>query len=346
MRIERKTKIVCTLGPATESQEKINELVMAGMDVARLNFSHSDMTSHQKTVELLHIAVKKTGRHVAIMQDLSGPKIRLGEFSKPVSVKKGDKYILTGEEVVGDEKRAHVSYPYFAEDVKKGDSVLIQDGTKKMRVTEIHGKDVICKVEVGGELLPRRGVNLPGTDLRVGALTEKDREDLKFSAKNNTDFVALSFVRKPEDVEKLRNEMKKLKIKAGIISKIETPQGVENIDRIIELSDGIMVARGDMAIEVSAEKVPMIQKMIVGKCNAVKKPVIVATQMLESMVDSSVPTRAEVNDVANAILDGADAVMLSEETAVGKYPIEAAKEMARIIIETEKDFPLRETRWK
>ncbi len=336
MIIDKKTKIVCTIGPATESAEKLEELVNAGMNVMRLNFSHGDFAEHQNRVNNLRKVIKKTGKPVAILQDLSGPKIRIGTFStERVQLKEGNFFTLTTENIVGDETKAYINYPTFPEEMKVGNMVLLDDGKKKLEVISIKGKEVKCKILVGGDTKGRRGVNLPGAYLKISALTDKDKKDFEFGVKNKVDFVALSFVRRPEDVVELREMLKKAKLNAGIISKIETPEAVENIEKIIELSDGIMVARGDLAIEVPAETVPMIQKMIISKCNEAGKPVITATQMLESMIKSPVPTRAEVSDVANAILDGTDAIMLSEETTLGEFPVHAVKVMARVSREIE-----------
>lgn len=342
MEIHKKTKIVATIGPATESQEMLTKLVDAGLNVMRLNFSHGDHAEHQNRVDNLRAVMKKTGQHIAILQDLSGPKIRIGDFAtERVQLKEGSFFTLTTEKIVGDETRAHINYPTLPQEVKVGGFVLLDDGKKKLQIVDIKGKEVKCKVVVGGDTKGRRGVNLPGAYLKVSSITDKDKKDFEFGVKNKVDFVALSFVRRPEDIMELRDMMKKAKLDAGIIAKIETPEAVENIDKIIELSDGIMVARGDLAIEVPAETVPMIQKMIIEKCNNAGKPVITATQMLESMIKLPVPTRAEVSDVANAILDGTDAVMLSEETTLGSFPVEAVAVMKRVALEVEKDYPER-----
>lgn len=338
----KKTKIVATIGPATESQAQLEKLLKAGLNVIRMNFSHGDFAEHQGKIDNGKAASKKTGIPVAFLQDLSGPKIRIGTFyddaDKRIQLKKGQKFTLTTRKVTGTEEIANINYPKLPKEVKKGEKILIDDGKKRLEVLEVKGQDIICKVIVGGETKGRRGVNLPDTDLSISALTDKDKEDVKFGIKNKVDFVAFSFVRRPSDVTELRNILNKANSKAQIISKIETPQAVENIDEIIKLSDGIMVARGDLAVEVPAEKVPLIQKMIIEKCNAAGKPVITATQMLESMIKSPVPTRAEVSDVANAILDGTDAVMLSEETTLGDYPIEAVEVMARVARHTEEEY--------
>jgi pyruvate kinase len=337
----KKTKIVATIGPATESKEMLEKLLGEGMDVMRLNFSHGDFAEHGRRVANLRKASKKIGKHVAIIQDLGGPKIRLGEFYKDrVLLKQGDSIIITTDNIVGDEGRVSINYKQFPKEVKVGDKIMLDDGKKKLEVIKIKEDHVSCRILIGGETKGRRGVNLPDSELSVSSLTEKDKEDLKFGIKNKVDFIALSFVRKPEDILELREILKKAKSKARIIAKIETPQAVSNIDEILKLAHGIMVARGDLAIEIPTEKVPMIQKMLIRKANNAGKTVITATQMLESMIKSPVPTRAEVSDIANAILDGTDAIMLSEETTLGDHPIEAVKVMTRVAKEVERDHHL------
>ncbi len=336
MNIGKKTKIVCTIGPATETVEKLTALVNAGMNVMRLNFSHGDFTEHQQRVENMKAVRKITGKTVAILQDLGGPKIRIGDFKDGmITLKEGQTFTLTTEKVVGDEKRVYVNYPLLPKEVKVGGYILLHDGKKKLLITAIKGKEVITKVIYGGEIKSKRGVNLPGAYLSISSITEKDRADLEFGIKNNVDFIALSFVRRPADITELRDILKKRKCNARIIAKVETPEAIENIDEIIAQADGIMVARGDLAIEIPAEDVPAAQKMMIEKCNHAGKPVITATQMLESMIKNPLPTRAEVSDVANAIIDGTDAIMLSEETTLGDYPVEAVKMMTRIALKTE-----------
>lgn len=333
----KKTKIVATIGPATESAEMLTELLKSGMNIMRLNFSHGDFAEHQNRVENLKKAVAKTKIKALTLQDLSGPKIRIGNFkTDSIDLVVGKNFTLTTDQIEGDETKVSINYPLFAKEVKKGDMVFLHDGKKKLQVVSVNGNDVLCKVLVGGNIKGKRGVNLPDSDLSVHALTEKDRADLEFGVKNKVDFMALSFVRKPEDITELRDILKAKKCKAKIIAKIETPQAIENFDKILKLVDGIMVARGDLAIEVPFEKVPLYQKMMIKKSNKAKKFIITATQMMESMISSPVPTRAEVSDVANAILDGTDAVMLSEETTLGKFPIEAVQAMTRIAEEIEK----------
>lgn len=334
----KKTKIVCTIGPATETVEKLTALTEAGMNVMRLNFSHGDFAEHQQRVNNMRQVMQKTGKTVAILQDLGGPKIRIGDFENGVvTLKEGQAFTLTTDKIVGNEKRVSVNYPLLPKEVKVGGFILLHDGKKKLQITDIKGNDVITKVIVGGEIKSKRGVNLPGAYLSISSITEKDRKDLEFGLKNDADFIALSFVRRPADITELRDILNKAKSKAQIIAKIETPEALENIDEIVNLADGLMVARGDLAIEIPAEEVPMAQKLLIQKCNALGKPVITATQMLESMIKSPVPTRAEVSDVANAIIDGTDAIMLSEETTLGDFPVEAVKMMTRIAQKVEKD---------
>jgi len=338
---QKKTKIVATIGPATSSQDMLEKLLKEGLNVMRLNFSHGDFAEHQEKVDNGKKASEKTGLPLAYLQDLGGPKIRIGEFateSGRITIKKGQTFTLTTKPVKGDENIVYVNYKKLPSEIKVGHTVMLDDGKKRMTVTKIKGEEVICKVEVGGELKGRRGVNLPDTDVTISSLTAKDKKDLEFGLNNNIDFFALSFVRRPKDILDLRKILDKAGSKAHIISKVETPQAVENIDEIIKISDGIMVARGDLAVEVPAEKVPLIQKMIIKKCNEAGKPVITATQMLESMITSPVPTRAEVSDVANAILDGTDAIMLSEETTLGQFPIEAVALMTRVAEHVEHDL--------
>lgn len=328
---EKKTKIVCTIGPATESKKKLEALLKAGMNVMRLNFSHGDFKEHQLRVNNLREVSKNLNLPVAIIQDLGGPKIRIGTFKDDsVVLKEGDRFVITTDDIEGDHNKVSINYKNFAKEVKAGHIIFLHDGRKKLLVLQVKGKEVICEILVGGEIKSRRGVNLPDSDLSISSLTEKDKKDLVFGLKNKLDFIALSFVRRPEDVLELRNILKKAKSKARIIAKIETPLAVKNIDKIIEFADGIMVARGDLATEVPAENVPVLQKMIIKKCMEAGKPVITATQMLESMIKSPVPTRAEVSDIANAILDGTDAIMLSEETTLGDFPIHAVEIMSRV----------------
>ena len=338
----KKTKIVATIGPATESKEKLEELLKDGMNVMRINFSHGDFAEHARKVINLRSVMRKTGLRAAILQDLSGPKIRIGDFkTDSIELIPGKTFILTTDIIKGDEKRVSIHYKNLQKEVKKGHIIYLYDGKRKLKVVKVRGNDVLCRVIVGGNIRGRRGVNLPDSELSIGSLTKKDIRDLEFGLKYDVDFIALSFVRRPEDIDELRAILKKRKSSALIIAKIETPQAIRNLDEIINKADGIMVARGDLAIEVPAEQVPLIQKMIIEKCNNLGKPVITATQMLESMIKNPIPTRAEVSDVANAILDGTDAIMLSEETALGDYPVEAVKMMSKIAQEIERNYPER-----
>ena len=338
MHLGKKTKIVATIGPATESEEQLIRMLKAGMNVMRMNFSHGDFAEHQNKVNNLKKAIKKTGIPAAIMQDLSGPKFRIGDFyQERVQLKAGDFITLTPDKIVGDEKRVTINYPTLHEELKPGNMIMVDDGKKQFEVVSIKGKEIKCKIIVGGDTKGRRGVNLPGAYLKVSSLTDKDKKDVVFGIKNKVDIVAFSFVRRPDDVIELRGILDKAKSKALIMSKIETLEAVENIDEIIRLSDSIMVARGDLAVEAGAENVPLIQKMIIKKCNEAGKPVVTATQMLESMIQSPVPTRAEVSDIANAILDGTDAIMLSEEATLGKFPVECVEVMTRIALRVEND---------
>ncbi len=329
--ITKKTKIVCTIGPATSSVEKLGELLVAGMNVVRLNFSHGDFAEHQGKVDNLVKAMKKTGLPCAVMQDLSGPKIRTGEFEKGIiTLKEGQKFTLTTEKIMGNEERVSVNYAPLPKEVKKGGTIMIHDGKRKLEIIDIKGNEVICKVIVGGEIKSRRGINLPGAYLSISSLTDKDKSDIAFGIKNNVDFFAFSFVRRAADALELRAILDKNKSKAKIIAKIEDVEGLENYDQLLEVVDGVMVARGDLAIEIGAENVPLAQKEMIEKCNKAGKFVITATHMLETMIKNPVPTRAEVSDIANAILDGTDAIMLSEETTLGDFPIEAVQTMTRV----------------
>ncbi len=335
----KKTQIVATIGPATHSETVLAELLKAGMNIMRLNFSHGDFPEHQERIENLKKAIKKTKIKALVIQDLSGPKIRIGMFkTDSVVLKPGQTFTLTTDTIEGDEHRVSVNYPLLPKEVKKGHVIFLHDGKKKLQVTGIKGNDVMTKVLIGGEIRGKRGVNLPDSDLSVKALTDKDIADLEFGLKNKVDMFALSFVRRASDITELRNILKARKCNAKIIAKIETPQAIENIDSIIKLVDGLMVARGDLAIEVPFEKVPLYQKMMIKKAKKAKKFTITATQMMESMIKNPVPTRAEVSDVANAILDGTDAIMLSEETTLGEFPVEAVKAMTTIALEIEKSM--------
>ncbi len=339
----KKTKIVATIGPASESEAMLTSLVKAGMNVCRLNFSHGDHDEHLNRVKNIRAVSEKLNTTVAILQDLSGPKIRIGDFYQDrVMLKKGALFTLTTKACVGDETKAFVNYPALPKEIKAGDFVLLDDGKKKLQVLSVAGTEIKCRIVVGGDTKGRRGVNLPGVSLKISCLTAKDKKDLEFGVTHKVDYMALSFVRRASDIRELRAILNKLKSNAKIIAKIETDEAIKNIDAIIAEADGVMVARGDLAVEVPAQEVPILQKMIIAKCNIAGKPVIVATQMMESMIKTPVPTRAEVSDVANSILDGADAVMLSEESALGEYPVEAVTMMSNVAEIAEKNYPHRE----
>lgn len=333
----RKVKIVCTLGPATNSYEKILAVAKAGMDVARFNFSHGSYEDHQKRFDWVRQASAEIKKPIAILQDLQGPKIRVRKFEKDqIELTQGQRFTLTIREVLGNEKEASVSYPTFNKDVKPHDTILLDDGNLTLKVIEVQDTDVHCEVVYGGILKNNKGVNLPGSILSVESLTDKDREDLSFGLKLGVDYVALSFVQKPEDIKLIKELIYYHGKDTPVIAKIEKPQAVTRITEILELTDGVMIARGDMGVEMQVHEVPPIQKEIIALCNKKGKPVITATQMLESMIYNPRPTRAEATDVANAVLDGTDAVMLSAETASGAYPIEAVEHMHNIIVAIEK----------
>ena len=334
----KKTKIVCTMGPNTDNREIMKELALNGMDVARFNFSHGDHAEHRHRLEILESVREELGIPIASLLDTKGPEIRTGKLKdgKKVTLKEGDLYTLTTEEIVGDETRGYINYAGLAEDVKPGDRILIDDGLIELHVREINGTDIVCRIENGGELGEKKGVNVPGVRVKLPALTDKDKEDIRFGVDAGFDFVAASFVRNADAIREIREILDEKGSTMQIIAKIENEEGIENIDSIIEASDGIMVARGDMGVEIPAEKVPHIQKMIIRKCNLACKVVITATQMLDSMIRNPRPTRAEVSDVANAVYEGTDAVMLSGETAMGSYPIEAVRMMSQIAEESEK----------
>ncbi len=334
--LKNKTKIVATIGPACSSKEKLKGMIDHGMTVARLNFSHGKHSDHEEVIHRLRALDGEMKSHTAILADLSGPKLRVGELeSAEVELKNGAEFRLTPEEVIGNAERVMVSYPPLLEDVKPGESILLDDGKLHIKVLRIEGNDVVAEVTQGGMLKPRKGVNLPDTKLSLPCLTDKDKEDLDFALQHNVSWVALSFVRQPSDIIELREYIEAKGKNVRIIAKIEKPEAVANIDEIIQETDGIMVARGDLGVEIPLQNVPLVQKEIVNKCQRAGKPVIIATQMMESMIDSMTPSRAEVNDVANAVMDGADAVMLSGETSVGKFPVEVVRTMSSIITRVE-----------
>jgi pyruvate kinase len=336
----RKTKIVCTIGPASESPETLETLIQAGMDVARLNFSHGTHEEHLRKIETIREISERLKHPVAIFQDLGGPKIRIGPIKEGgVELKRGKEFLLTTERGVGDEKGVSMTYPTLPQEVRPGDRILLSDGTIDLQVLESDGKNIRCQVVVGGLLTSYKGMNFPTATLLAAAFTEKDYEDLLFGIHHGVDLVGLSYTQKADDIEKVKNILKKESADIPVIAKIERKEALENIDEIITASDGIMVARGDLGLETPIEKVPNVQKRLIRKANALGKPVITATQMLRSMVDHTQPTRAEVTDVVNAIYDGTDAVMLSEETASGQFPVEAFQMMARIAQSAEEEFP-------
>jgi len=343
----KKTKIVCTIGPASESRGDLEKLFRAGMDAVRLNFSHGTYAEHKEKLTRVREICRKLGREVAVIQDLGGPKIRTGKLpDEGLRVKHGQEIVL----VPGRPRRKNevpISYSGLAGDVKKGDNILLSDGSIELRVSAVENKKVVCKVVAGGTIESRKGVNVPAQGLSVSGLTPKDKKDLEFAINEDVDFVALSFVRCADDVKRLKRILKKKGRELPVIAKIEKPQALDCIDEIIEEAEGVMVARGDLGVEIPLERVPMVQKMLIRKANAVGKPVITATQMLRSMVDQPRPTRAEVTDVANAIWDGTDAVMLSEETATGNHPDKAVRIMERIARSVEAEMaeagPLRQS---
>ena len=334
----RSTKIICTMGPNTDKKTVMKSLVKNGMNVARFNFSHGDHEEQRERMNLLKNVREELDRPVAILLDTKGPEIRTGllEGGKKVTLKEGSEFILYTEEMTGNETGCCVTYPGLAKDVKPGDRILIDDGLIELKVKQIKSGNIVCHVENGGELGERKGVNVPNVKVKLPAVTEKDIDDILFGIQQDIDFIAASFIRSAKGVKEIRKILKENHAEhISIIAKIENAEGVENIDEIIEASDGIMVARGDLGVEIPAQEVPHIQKMIIKKCNERYVPVITATQMLDSMIRNPRPTRAEVADVANAIYDGTDAVMLSGETAAGKYPIEALKMMNEIAENTE-----------
>ena len=330
--LSNKTKIVCTVGPACNTKEGLRALIHAGADVFRLNFSHGTHDMHLKVIHLVRELNEEMGIHIALLQDLQGPKIRVEEVeNNGVEIVAGQTLVITTDSVIGTAQRVSTSYKHFVKDVEVGDAILIDDGKFELKVEAKDGNDVQCRIIYGGLLKSRKGINLPDTNVSAPSLTEKDHEDLLFGLENDVDWVALSFVRTAEDMQDIQKIIKDADKKSLVIAKIEKPQAVTNIDGILKYADGLMVARGDLGVEMPMEQVPMIQKMLVAKANEAAKPVIVATQMMESMIESPRPTRAETNDVANAVMDGADAVMLSAETAAGKYPNLAVLGMSRII---------------
>ncbi|MDX8048019.1 pyruvate kinase [Lentzea sp. BCCO 10_0798] len=337
--MSRRAKIVCTLGPATGTPEKVRDLVAAGMDVARMNFSHGSHADHKQVYDMVRAAADESGRAVGILADLQGPKIRLGRFAAgPVDWNNGDVVRITVEDVEGTHDRVSTTYKELAKDAKVGDRMLVDDGKVALVVVDVEGSDVVCEVTEGGPVSNNKGLSLPGMDVSVPALSEKDIEDLEFALSLGVDFIALSFVRSPADIDLVHQIMDRSGSKRlPVIAKIEKPEAVDNLEAIVLAFDGVMVARGDLGVELPLEHVPLVQKRAIQIARENAKPVIVATQMLDSMITNSRPTRAETSDVANAVLDGADALMLSGETSVGRYAIESVQTMGRIIeaVETE-----------
>jgi len=335
--LRRRAKIVCTIGPASNSEEMIRALMLRGMDVARLNFSHGTHEQHALVIDRLRQVAGELERSICILQDLQGPKIRTGRLKShaPISLKKGQSVTITSKDVEGSTEVISTTYQNLAGDVKPGERILLSDGRIELLVKQVRDGEVVCEVLNGGMLGENQGINLPGTNVSIPSLTEKDLADLEFGLKQGVDLVAISFVRTVNDVVRAKNAIAAHRSDVGLIAKLEKPQAIENLDGILDTAVGVMVARGDLGVEVAPEKVPLIQKYVIRRALDFRRPVITATQMLESMTENPRPTRAEASDVANAVFDGTDAVMLSGETASGKYPLEAVEMMARIVAETE-----------
>ncbi len=328
---DHKTKIVCTVGPASETPKVMEQMIRGGMNVARLNFSHGDFAGHQKVIGNLRTAAQAAGRRLAIMADLPGPKIRIGQLAKePAELKPGDSFTLTTEETIGDARRVSVTFSRLPRVVNPGDTLFLNDGIIQLEALKVEGKEVECRVVVGGELRSRKGLNLPGIDLGISAFTDHDHACLKFALEQGVDAISQSFVESEKDITAVRQAAAALGFSPFIIAKVERCRALAHIDEILEATDGVMIARGDLGVEIPIEQIALVQKQIMRKANLLGKPVITATQMLESMTDNPRPTRAEATDVANAILDGTDCVMLSEESAMGKYPVESTGMLARI----------------
>ncbi|MCL6583635.1 MAG: pyruvate kinase [bacterium] len=336
----RKTKIICTIGPASREPAVLEKLIRSGMDVARLNFSHGTRDEHQQTLADIRSISKRLGKPIAVLQDLPGPKLRIGPIAGgEVQLKQGEPFTLTSEPVEGTAQRVSVNYPLMIRDVKIGDTLLLADGSIQLEVIAKGSDKIECRVLSGGTLASHKGINLPGESSSIPAFTSQDEEDLLWGIEQGVDFAALSFIRTAEDLYRAKRLLEQHRSSVHLIAKIEKRGAVENFDQIIEIADAIMIARGDLGVEIPLEKVPTIQKQLIRKANLAAKPIITATQMLKSMVDAPRPTRAEAADVANAVLDGSDALMLSEETAVGKYPVDTVNIMSNIIQEAEKSFP-------
>jgi pyruvate kinase len=333
----RHSKIVCTIGPASRAPRIIERLLRAGMDVARLNFSHGSHADHAHSISMLRSAAIERQKPIAIVADLQGPKIRTGPLAggSPVLLRSGQRFVITTARVLGDSTRVSTVFRPLPREVHRGDRILLSDGLIELRVEKVRSQEVICEIVNGGALGEHKGINLPGIQLRVPALTQKDRADLLFALKHGANYIAVSFVRRPEDVVLAKRLIRRAGKDTPVIAKLEKPEAIENLDAILRVADGVMVARGDLGVEMNPECVPVMQKTIIARARQARRPVITATQMLESMTENPRPTRAEASDVANAILDGSDAVMLSAETASGKYPVEAVSIMAKIIEEAE-----------
>ena len=340
-----KTKIVCTIGPASHSPEIMEEMILAGMNVARLNFSHSDFAGHKEVIKNLRAAARAVGRRVAIMADLPGPKIRIGQLAEePVELKPGAFFTLTTQDIVGDGRRVSVTFSHLPKAVKPGDTLFLNDGLIQLEVVKPEGSEVQCRVLAGGELRSRKGLNLPGIDLGISAFTDRDYECMKFALDQGVDAVSQSFVETAADIAAVRDAASGLGYNPFIIAKIERARALHHIDEILKAADGIMIARGDLGVEIPIEQIAVVQKHLMHQANLLGKPVITATQMLESMTDNRRPTRAEVTDVANAILDGTDCVMLSGESAMGKYPVEAVTMLTKIAAAIEPHRPSHDVR--
>ncbi len=333
-----KTKIIATIGPASSSEENLEKIINAGVDVCRLNFSHGEHAIHAETAERIRKINKKLGCHVAILQDLQGPKLRIGKVDGKITMVAGNKLIVTTVDCISTPEKLYVSYEKLAEEAQIGDRILLNDGKVELKITEkIDNHNLSAEVIVGGDLSSNKGFNLPNTKISAPSLTEKDLKDLEFGLSLDVDWIALSFVRTADDIIQLKKLIAEKGSRARVIAKIEKPEAVENFDSIVKVTDAVMVARGDLGVEIPLQQVPLIQKRLVETCILHAKPVIIATQMMESMIEDSMPTRAEITDVANAVLDGADAVMLSAETSVGKYPVRVVELMSDIIGDVEKD---------
>lgn len=336
----RKTKIVCTLGPATDNPEVLKELMLAGMDVARINFSHGNYIDQDDRVQLLKKVREELGLYIPLLLDTQGPEIRIGRFrNNGVVLKDGNEFTLLNADIVGDESRVSITYKELYNEINIGRTILVNDGTIELRAKEIIDKDIVCEVIHGGKLTNRKSINIPDFNVNLPGITQKDVEDIKYGISAGFDFIAASFVRKPQDVLEIRKVLEENNgSNIKIISKIENREGINNFDDILEISDGIMIARGDLGVEIPMEEVPIRQKEFIKKANAKGKPIITATQMLESMISNPRPTRAEVSDVANAVYDGTSAIMLSGETATGMFPVECVKTMDKIACAIEEDI--------